>query len=258
MGSADCKIVKRMLGYVSIVCSFLVAVLILPCRAGAIERVDASQVGSLSVTASYDGTAVPGMTFRIYQVASYSDDGSLKLAGDVVDCGIDVTSLTAKSTPASAWDKAAGELLTWVREHAVKAAAAQATAANGRAVFRSLKPGLYLLEGDSVTLNGHRYTPSAYLESVPTRAADEGDGWVYDVASAVKISRIDASSDASTSDTKKPSSSDGSHKKASSRDLFHRLGLVSTGDNQLTTAGVLVCIGIGAIIAATGLCYLRR
>ena len=131
-----------------------------------------------------DGTALSGKSFRLYRVASVGDDLSCAPTKEFQKYAVDL------DDPDSDGLKAAAETLSAyvARDHIVPLDQG-VTDANGIVVFpktvSTLENGLYMLLGDSVTVEGVNYTAEPVLLFLPYQ--DETDGlWVYDVTVAPK------------------------------------------------------------------------
>lgn len=149
----------------------------------AYSDVDQTKEGSLTI--SMNGGA--GFDFRIYQIGTFGrggavfepTDGLNKLNVDLGDSGkIDLGS--------GKWNSYAATLANYAHAPYFDEASPAETDAGGKALFQSVKPGVYLVLGESRVADGKKYTFSPILISVPTWA--DGSSWNYDVTAEAKFS----------------------------------------------------------------------
>lgn len=149
----------------------------------AYSDVDQTKKGSLTI--SMNGGA--GFDFRIYKIGTFGrggavfepTDGLNKLNVDLGDSGkIDLGS--------GKWNSYAATLANYAHAPYFDEASPAETDAGGKALFQSVKPGVYLVLGESRVADGKKYTFSPILISVPTWAA--GSSWNYDVTAEAKFS----------------------------------------------------------------------
>lgn len=139
-----------------------------------------------SLTISMNGGA--GFDFRIYQIGTFGRGGAVfepteglkKLNVDLGDSGkIDLGS--------GKWNSYAATLANYAHApYLYEAMSLAETDAGGKALFQSVKPGVYLVLGESRVADGKKYTFSPILISVPTSA--DGRRWNYDVTAEAKFS----------------------------------------------------------------------
>ena len=149
----------------------------------AYSDVDQTEKGSLTI--SMNGGA--GFDFRIYKIGTFGRGGAVfeptdelnKLNLDLGDSGkIDLGS--------GKWNSYAATLANYAHAYLGEAMSPAETDAGGKALFQSVKPGVYLVLGESRVADGKKYTFSPILISVPTSA--NGSSWNYDVTAEAKFS----------------------------------------------------------------------
>ena len=150
----------------------------------AYSDVDQTKEGSLTI--SMNGGA--GFDFRIYKIGTFGRGGAAfepteelnKLNVDLGDSGkIDLGS--------GKWNSYAATLANYAHApYLYEAMSPAETDAGGKALFQSVKPGVYLVLGESRVADGKKYTFSPILISVPTSA--DGRRWNYDVTAEAKFS----------------------------------------------------------------------
>ena len=69
----------------------------------AVEHIDSSRTGSLTMTCEYGQAPLKGLSFDLWHVASVASDGSYQLDSEFANCGVDLGSLELSSE----WDAAA-------------------------------------------------------------------------------------------------------------------------------------------------------
>ena len=145
----------------------LLACLALMQFAAAYVRIETARDASLSVNYAH-----PNVTFRIYRVADVSETVRFTLCGDFAR----YTDLQALLDDA-AWDELAMILDARVIRDGFAPAASGRTDANGVLAFHGLRPGLYLVMGDTYRIGNTTYYPQTALVSLPGLRAD--DTWDY-------------------------------------------------------------------------------
>lgn len=154
----------------------LVILATLVLSASAQEGVDIDRSGSLSVTMSYKGKPVPGGKLTVYQVANvHEDDGDYSFAytPDFVSCPISTSELDSSELPAA--------LAKIVRDKKLSGVT-RSVDRNGKAVFRNLKAGLYLVVQTRAAVGYDKAGP--FLVSLPVY---ENGRYRYDVEASPKV-----------------------------------------------------------------------
>lgn len=149
----------------------------------AVERIDPSQTGSLTLESQYQKTPVAGMAFTLYRVAFVSSEGKFTLLPDFADSGLTLNGYTE----ASQWNQAAKKAADWAVNQKLTHLAQQTTDDKGKVAFGDLNTGMYLAVSSSVKVGSRTYTAAPCLLSVPNLTAD-GRSWLYQVAAAPKLS----------------------------------------------------------------------
>ena len=132
----------------------------------------AEQAEPFTVRAVFEGELpLAGMRFDAYRVADRSDDGTWSLKPRFKAYQ---PRLEAQSGDGEAWAALARvlEKVALMDEACLPDASAE-TDESGAAVFDALKPGLYLLSGQSVCVNRQIYTPSPLLLVCPVESEAE-------------------------------------------------------------------------------------
>ena len=164
---------------------FLLAAL-LP-QALAAGSIETDRAVTLTVRFFHDKTPVSGAPFSLYRVADVSAYGAFTLTGDFKDDPVRLDDLSSDG-----WRALAETLRALVLQRGRRPLDSGVTAKTGLLTFparqRSLRPGLYLLLGESFVSGGYSYTVEPSLICLP--CADEvANVWDYDAQLAPKHSR---------------------------------------------------------------------
>lgn len=160
-----------------ILLSLLLLWTVLPTGAFAREPVDLEQKTSLTI--QYPCT---GAKFRIYRVADVSEYGEYTLTPEFEDYAVDL-----EQKDQSGWRALASTLGGYVERDGKAAQDTKTTDADGKAYFKELSAGLYLVLGDRAEDDTYKYEAEASLIALPD--LDEGDQWVYDVTASPKYEK---------------------------------------------------------------------
>lgn len=142
------------------ICSVFVCVIILTLCA--VAPVSAENM-SVSLIFQCEKKPVAGCEFRLYKIM----DSRGKPADEFADYAIDFD-FGDSDTLASA----AETLTYYIGRDKIKPDAAKKTNSDGYVRFDVYDEGIYLLTGDSVTIDGVTYTPESILFSMPSQGAD--------------------------------------------------------------------------------------
>ncbi len=143
---------------------FLFAVVALPHKAYAEELIDTSR--SCTLTESYDdakGTALSGISARLYRVADYASDGQLSLSEDFSASGADFSQVLDASSSLSL----AASLAGYAESYDVVPAATTLSDEQGKARFTGLVCGVYLFVSSNYRTDDREYLFTPVLISLP-------------------------------------------------------------------------------------------
>jgi hypothetical protein len=130
--------------------------------------IDTEQIASMTVVSKAGDVVLSGAHFRLYHVATVSEEGEYKMKTAFEESGI---SLGIESADESWSDRAVTLEGYVVGKNADNAAIDHTqsgrTDSDGNVLFSGLSTGLYLLVGDPVTVGNKIYTPLATLISLP-------------------------------------------------------------------------------------------
>ena len=178
---------KRALTLCLCLCAALAAMQ-LPVRAAV--QIDTARGCRLHIAYSHAGVPIGGARFDLYRVADVDAYGVFTLSGDFADYPVDVNGLESAQ-----WRALTETLAGYARRDALAPLDSGLTDRSGALTFPTaasdtLRPGLYLVTGQSVSDGQFVYTPEPFLVSLPSpdQAADR---WQYDVTAEPKHTRSD-------------------------------------------------------------------
>lgn len=156
----------------------LVLVLLLALPAAGAEEY------SLTIQASFGGTALPGMTLNAYRVAELKTDGSLSATPDFSGYG------DALSDPDTDWQVVSREMEIYVNLNEIAPCRSAVTDAYGTADFGTMERGLYMICGKNLPIGEKLYATAPILVTLPRQDSVTGD-WHAQVIAQAKISESD-------------------------------------------------------------------
>lgn len=157
--------------------AFLMCAMSLPLHGLARGLVDTDHPATF--TLQYD---LSDAAFWLYRVADVSESGEFSAAGEFASYAVVLT-----DQDSAGWRALAETLDGYVQRDGLEPAETGRTSQEGILTFSGLKPGLYLVLGESAEKDGTVYDPMPFLVSLP--GLDETDDWVYDVTSKVKYDK---------------------------------------------------------------------
>ena len=165
--------------------AFLLAALLPQALAAGLIETD--RPVTLTVRFFHDKAPVSGAPFSLYRVADVSAYGEFTLTGDFKD---DPVRLDDRSS--DGWRALAETLRAFVLRDSRKPLDTGVTGSTGLLTFpnrqKTLRPGLYLLLGESFVSGGYSYTVEPSLICLPC-AGETSNTWDYDAALAPKHDR---------------------------------------------------------------------
>jgi hypothetical protein len=148
----------------------------------AYSDVDQTKEGSLTI--SMNGGA--GFDFRIYQIGTFGRGGAVFEPTERLK-NVDFGDSGKIDLGSGKWNSYAATLANYAHApYLYEAMSPAETDAGGKALFKRVKPGVYLVLGESRVADGKKYTFSPILISVPT--STDGSSWNYDVTAEAKFS----------------------------------------------------------------------
>ena len=157
--------------------ALLLALLLLPMQAYAIDPIDLDRSVELTVCYVRGDKALRDARFELYRVADTTAFAVFTAAGDFKDYP---GSMNGAET-AEKWDALAQELLTYAEKNNIAPLMSGRTDADGKCVFTGLTPGLYLLAGQPMKVGRTTYSCNPAVVCLPGRETD-AEEWNYQVS----------------------------------------------------------------------------
>ena len=130
-----------------------------------------TQTYSLRIVYEDENTPIQGAAFRLYHVADVSEDFQYTLTDDFAESG----AVLKREMTNEDWVTATGVFADWAENHQLSPMATDKTNADGTIVFENTQRGLYLVTGESNTVDGYVYTPQPACVVVPGEDAASGE-----------------------------------------------------------------------------------
>ena len=225
--------------------------------AAAAPRIDVDAPASLEVEATYDRTPLSGMTFNLYRVGTIDAKGACMLLEAYTQSDTDVSALTATDTKAEDLRELASSLGRWTQDRGLPADATATTDASGHADFGTLEAGFYLLQGSSLSRDADTFTSASALVSLPQYDV-ESDAWNYAVSVQPKVAKKTDATSGERSEKKSADTSNEASAQTGLLSVLRRMGLVATGDDMLTPAGIVALVAAGTVLCFAGLRFMAK
>lgn len=171
----------------------ILLVSVLPTTAYALEVPDFDRQGSIAITMTCQGEAVPGGSLTLYRVADvHAENGadySFRYTQEYTACGVALNLNSAET---------AEKLVAFTAEKKITGTKLQIDK-KGEVTFQKLNIGLYLLVQEDAADGYEKVSP--FLVSVPGREAGR---YIYDVDASPKLELEKAPTQPTTPPTTKP------------------------------------------------------
>lgn len=171
---------KQMAGFLAVM---LLCLSICPGRVYAYGMIDTEEPVSLSLSYSDNGSGIADVSFSLYRIADLSETAGYTLTGEFTDYPVSLENLDS-----SGWRRLAQTLEGYVLRDAVTPLQTESTDENGRLLFADLRPGLFLVIGETAERMNSTYIPETFICSLPGLAED--DTWQYSVEADVKYESV--------------------------------------------------------------------
>ena len=148
----------------------------------AYDAIDISQQGSITLHYEKDGVSIQNVSIRMYRVAQVSTGGRYSYTSDFVGCEPFQLNDIASATE---WNQAAKMMTLFLQSNERLPIRTFYTDSEGLAVAQGLETGLYLVQGESITIGLRTYTFSPFLLTLPGLASN--GSWQYHVTTEPKI-----------------------------------------------------------------------
>lgn len=160
--------------YTALLC--LLLCLLIPASALGAGLVDTQRSCELTIHFSHGSDKLAGTEFRAYRVAKFERTGALKLTDEFAELSVDFVELDQAD-----WRTLAETLSAYVITEKIDPTQTQTTDASGNAYFTDMKPGVYLVVGDSVLTKKQYFIPMPSMIAIPYVDADNQWDYVQEV-----------------------------------------------------------------------------
>ncbi len=140
-----------------------------------------SKTDSLTIICRKEDVILSNMEWKIYYIADISENGSYNITDEFSEYPVE---LSDRST--SALQNAASKYETYTIIDEIVPLNSGVTDKDGQIIFGSLKPGLYLVTGETIMLDGNAYIPVPSLIELKEESAS-GTSWTYDLMALPKL-----------------------------------------------------------------------
>lgn len=168
----------------------LLIALAFPTAALAAGKIDTEQSAELTVHFKDGATPIPNAHFMVYKVADRDEYGELTLSSAFESFKGTVTGLADLNTlPQDQWLTLAATLKGYLLNDSFAPDAQGNTDSEGKVTFSNLKAGLFLVLGDSTTVDdGYIYTPIPFFVFLPAEDSASNE-WNYSVTAVPKYEK---------------------------------------------------------------------
>lgn len=142
--------------------------------------IDTDKEVSLSLEYVSESTPLSGADFRIYKIADISSVNQYTLTEKFGNYSVSVEDLDS-----AGWLNLATTLTAYASRDGIEPTANGTTDSTGTLAFDELEVGLYLVEGDNITIGNCTYIPTPFIISLPNLNTE--DVWEYDVTVEIKF-----------------------------------------------------------------------
>lgn len=167
---------KKLWKYLSLLLCLTAVLTCLPLPARAIEHIDLSRTGTLTVESWFGQTPMQGASFRLYKIALPDVQCNLTALPPFAQAAGDLNHLDQ-----AGWAALAQELMALVDGQGLTPTRTGKTDETGRLRFEELDLALYLLISDWHTQDTVQYQQQPVLVMVPGRDQADADTWDYSV-----------------------------------------------------------------------------
>lgn len=153
-------------------------------------KIDPERESSLEIIFREGEKNLSGAEFSVYLVANITENGKFAVTEEFKNFNVNITGKNDE-----AWRELASALEGFVYQNGSVPAAKGKTDSEGILVLAGLKPGLYLVIGDPVSIDGYTYFAETAIIQIPALDS-ENNIWNYDVSIKPKHSSVpDGSAD---------------------------------------------------------------
>jgi len=148
------------------------------------EKIDPERESSLEIIFREGEKNLSGAEFSVYLIANIDEKGKFTVTEEFSGFNVNITGINDE-----AWRALAMTLESYIFEKGVAPTAKGITDSDGIAVMEGLEPGLYLVIGTPLSLDGYTYFAETAIIQIPV-LDDENNIWNYDVSIKPKHSSV--------------------------------------------------------------------
>lgn len=168
--------------------ALLLMLIILFCASAKVfavsEKIDPERESSLEIIFREGEKNLSGAEFSVYLIANTTENGEFVVTEEFSDFNVNIIGKNDE-----AWRELASALEGFVYQNGFVPAAKGKTDSEGILVLGGLKPGLYLVIGNPVSVDGYTYFAETAIFQIP--AIDtKNSTWNYDVSIKPKYSSV--------------------------------------------------------------------
>ena len=147
-------------------------------------KIDPERESSLEIIFREGEKNLSGAEFSVYLIANITENGEFVVTEEFKNFNVNITGKNDE-----AWRELASALEGFVYQNGSVPAAKGKTDSEGILVLAGLKPGLYLVIGNPVSIDGYTYFAETAIIQIPTLDS-ENNIWDYDISIKPKHSSI--------------------------------------------------------------------
>lgn len=144
-------------------CALLLSVMAVGGLTAMAAPIDPERPASVTVCYRYDGQVFSDVECRIFRVAEVFPDGTYALTGPFADYPVNIYGIGSQAE----WRNIASTLVAYIAADGIKPDHSVTTNAEGEAVFRNVRPGLYLISSVQAELPDKLVTFETFLTALP-------------------------------------------------------------------------------------------
>lgn len=168
--------------------ALLLMLIILFCASAKVfavsEKIDPERESSLEIIFREGEKNLSGAEFSVYLIANITENGEFVVTEEFKDFNVNIVGKNDE-----AWRELASALEGFVYQNGFVAAAKGKTDSEGILVLGGLKPGLYLVIGNPLSLDGCTYFAETAIIQIPA-LDNENNIWDYDISIKPKYSSV--------------------------------------------------------------------
>lgn len=174
--------------WIAILLCLIAVTAILPVNAFAAGAIDTNKDVSLTINYKHNNKGVEGAKFSLYKIAAVDDRGRYTLTGDFESYPVSMEIMDQRG-----WELLAETLAGYAQRDRLACVDSGTTDKDGLLRFptgtKTLKPGLYLVVGETLASGGYVYTTKAFIVALPM--ITDSNTWNYNLTTQPKYERTE-------------------------------------------------------------------